>query len=290
LRTVNRVVDPASFSDPVTAVLRATLALSCSLVLASCGDPYAAVARHVRGPVDSTAREFLRALASRDTVRAEAAVHPAHRGPEAWAALAGLASALRGRAPDSVRALNASWFLSGDMRRTIVTYELAFPDHWVLAEVSVLDSAGNVGVIAARTNEVPRAAAAANALTLRGKPPRHFLLALAMLVVPLFIVVTAVQVWRSRMHRRWLWTVVALVGVGKLSMNWTTGALGFQPLYAQLLGAGIVRNGAPYMPWLVSVSVPVGALLAQLRLWRRRGRPNEAVTATEQARDSEALI
>jgi hypothetical protein len=265
---------------------RAAVALAGCFVLASClGDPYAAIARHVPSSVDSSAREFLRALASRDTVRAVAQLHPAHRGSDASAGLGQLASALRGRAPDSVRPLNLSWFAASGMRRTIVTYELAFPAHWVLAEVTVLDSAGSLGVIGARTNEVPRAAAAANALTLRGKPLRHYLLTLMALVVPVFMVVTAVQVWRSRMHRRWLWSLVTLIGVGKLSINWTTGVLWVQPLTVLLLGAGFVRNGPPYLPWVVSVSLPLGALLAQWRLWRRRGRSAHVVVPADQVAD-----
>jgi hypothetical protein len=272
-----------------TVVVPATVALTSLVLLANCrADPYAAVARHVPTHVDAVAREFLEALASRDTARAEALVLATERGAEARAALSALASAIGGNAPDSLRPLNVEWFIETNVRRVGVTYELAYPDRWVLAQVNVLDSAGNARVFGARVNTVPRAVAAANALTVRGKPAFHYVLALLGVALPLFMLTTAVQVWRNRLRPRWLWAAVALIGVGRLSMNWTTGVLGFQPLYVQLLGAGISKTGAPYMPWVLSVSLPVGALLAQLRLWRRRAEQTSFDLAAAKNQNPEA--
>ena len=82
-----------------------------------------------------------------------------------------------------------------------------------------------------------------------------------------------------------------LIGIGKLSMNWTTGAVGVQPLQFQLLGAGIFRAGGPYLPWIVSVSLPIGAIAAQFKLWRRRRHPPSESPAAAQlsVKDLEAV-
>jgi hypothetical protein len=48
--------------------------------------------------------------------------------------------------------------------------------------------------------------------------------------------------------------------VGKLIVNWTTGELGFSLLSFQLFSASFIR-ASDFDPWLVSVSLPLGALV-----------------------------
>jgi hypothetical protein len=56
-----------------------------------------------------------------------------------------------------------------------------------------------------------------------------------------------------------------LFGVGNFALDWTTGEWQFAPLHVHLLSASVSAN--LYGPWVLSVSVPLGALLF---LWRRR--------------------
>jgi hypothetical protein len=51
-------------------------------------------------------------------------------------------------------------------------------------------------------------------------------------------------------------------------MNWTTGEAAFIPMHVQLLGAGFGRAGF-YGPWIISVSIPFGALvfLSKRKKW-----------------------
>jgi hypothetical protein len=89
--------------------------------------------------------------------------------------------------------------------------------------------------------------------------------ALAMLAVACSLY-AAVQVVRSPLKRRWLWVIVALLGFGKLSVAWHTGAVTSQWMALQLFGAGLIREGFNG-PWWVIVSLPGGASIA---LDRRR--------------------
>lgn len=236
-------------------------------------DSYAAVARAVPPHVDRTARSFLVALRNVNLAGAESLVVAAQRGPEVRSALGGLAATLGPAAPDSLRPVNIEGFFGSAANRVRVTYELAYRDRWVIARVDVLDSAGVAQVFGAQANVVPRAVAAANALTLRGKSPMHYVIAVIAAALPVFMVVTAIQVVRRRPPRRWLWAAVALVGVGKLSLNWTTGSIGFLPLQVRLLGVGIFQAGGPYAPWVLSVALPLGAIIAQIRMRRPPHEP-----------------
>ena len=89
------------------------------------------------------------------------------------------------------------------------------------------------------------------------------MLALAV-AAPLFSLYALVLCVRTRLRgKKWLWIVAILLGVGALSVNWTTGQWNFQPAYVQLLSAS--ATASPYGPWVISVSVPLGAILFVLR-------------------------
>jgi hypothetical protein len=62
------------------------------------------------------------------------------------------------------------------------------------------------------------------------------------------------------MPRRWLWALFALFGVGSFAMNWTTGAVSSSLFSFQLIGS-IQRVGLAG-PWFISVSFPLGAIVA----------------------------
>jgi hypothetical protein len=59
--------------------------------------------------------------------------------------------------------------------------------------------------------------------------------------------------------KKWLWLIFIVVGIGKLFVNWTTGQVFFTPLAIQLPPAG--ANAQLYGPWLVYVSIPLGAII-----------------------------
>lgn len=93
----------------------------------------------------------------------------------------------------------------------------------------------------------------------------------AAISVVVFTLWAAVRVARTPMPRRWGWAFVALIGVGKFAVNWTTGELGTEILSVQLLGASVLRNGL-VAPWIVAFSFPIGAIVALQRRQRALAR------------------
>jgi hypothetical protein len=53
--------------------------------------------------------------------------------------------------------------------------------------------------------------------------------------------------------------VFILVGVGRLTVNWTTGQLYVMPFAVHLLSGGASTFG--YAPWMIYVSLPIGAII-----------------------------
>jgi hypothetical protein len=102
----------------------------------------------------------------------------------------------------------------------------------------------------------------ANAFTLAGKPLRQYgFLALAA-APPLIVVIALISLARSlRVRRKALWMVGMIIGVGALTMNWTTGAVGLRALFVDPLGLWVLHADTPAAPWMITVSLPVVALV-----------------------------
>lgn len=97
--------------------------------------------------------------------------------------------------------------------------------------------------------------------TMTGKGPLQRAAFLAVVVTPIFILFTIVAIARSSRNRKWLWVLFALIGIGKFSIQWVEGGQWvLQPLAFQVLGASVLKNPV-YEPWVLSVSLPLGAVL-----------------------------
>lgn len=100
--------------------------------------------------------------------------------------------------------------------------------------------------------------AAAARFTLVGKSPAHYLiLAGAALSALLCLGSAAVAGFR----RRWGWMILNLFGIGQFTLNWTTGAVGFQAIYFTLFGAGFLKGTGPADPWVIMAAFPIPAVL-----------------------------
>jgi hypothetical protein len=150
-----------------------------------------------------------------------------------------------------------------------LTYEARGGGRTALFNIAVVRNGGAPAITTFHWEETAKPLAVANAFTFSGKTPKHYLyVALAVLAV-LTCVAGAVFAGVQRLGIPWI--LVSLIGVGSFSINWTTGATGFNPATFHLLGAGYVRAG-DVAPWVVTWSIPLGALLMWSVWWQRRRR------------------
>lgn len=106
-----------------------------------------------------------------------------------------------------------------------------------------------------------------------GKTPGQHLFLVLALATPVFMIWTAVRVFRApALEGRLAWALLCLVGMGTAWMDWTSGITGFMPTSLRLMGFGLERGPSPLAPWMVSLTLPVGALLASARLALARFR------------------
>lgn len=256
-----------------------------TLLLFACSSD-AAIQKATPREDDVFARQFIAQLNRGNIAEAKRALIPAIPAAQADAGLQQIADILHGRQADSMRVVNVQWVM-GENKVTDLTYEIRYRDSWVLADIQILDSANTRQIIGAHAKEISSTVLEQNALTLRGKSAIYYLFLICALAALLFSLYTCVTVIRSKMPRRWLWALLALIGLIQFTLNWTTGETSLQLIRVQLLCASIFRPGGPYVPWFFSFSLPLGALVSLVRLsdWRRKRNQatEDQMTAVEPA-------
>jgi hypothetical protein len=159
----------------------------------------------------------------------------------------------------------------GPSWRTVnLTWEYESGAQWVVTNVQARYGNAGVTVSGVNAHRVDHSLAAGVAFTLRDKSTVHVVWLIIAIVIPVVCVLTALLVATARgMPKRKRWVIASLVGVGRFSLNWSTGAISVNPIYVLLFGAAATRG--PATPWIISVSVPLGAILAlrKYRDWRR---------------------
>ena len=84
---------------------------------------------------------------------------------------------------------------------------------------------------------------------------------------PAFMLWTVVRVFRMPvLEGRLFWALACLAGIGTLWMDWTSGITGFLPYSLRLMGFGLEKGPSPLSPWMVSLTLPIGALAASVRM------------------------
>jgi len=159
-----------------------------------------------------------------------------------------------------------------------LSYQLAGRDgRWGVATVDVRGRDTLKRIIGLGVSTIPEPLAQANRFTLHGKTPAHYLTLTLALLCAIVAVTTAVKVWRTPMHHRGIWVLIALFGFGTFQLNWSSGAWHLSLIHLQFLSAGFRKMG-PYAPWIISFSLPIGALIALER--RRRALRTRRVAAS----------
>jgi hypothetical protein len=162
---------------------------------------------------------------------------------------------------DSAKVTNGqSFFAGGSTRaRRVLMYELWGHGTIALAEIEILEDGAERSVNGLQMQPIAKSLEATNGFLANAGPAQVAVLLVA-IGLTLFEIGTAVMVAITPMRRRWLWALFALFGVGTFAMNWTTGAVSSNLFYVQLIGS-IQRVGLAG-PWFVSVSFPLGAIVA----------------------------
>ncbi len=188
-----------------------------------------------------------------------------------------------GGEPLSVELVGCNVVRTSGKRPSQLTYQYHFTDSWLLAAITIDTIGETKSVFGVTVNPVPKSLGELNAFTFSDKGFRHYVMLLLAVAIPVFILAVLILCIRTKMrHRKWLWIIFILFGFGKFSLNWTTGQFLFNPLsvHFQMFGAAAARWGL-YAPWIISISVPVGAIVFLIRRKRLAASEPSSVAGAE---------
>ena len=252
------------------------LVFLCTLVSCSPVDLDTFAQEHTTPEERAFAKNYLHVLSSAQLDSAAALLAPHLRTDTTARGLQVVSALLRDAALDSLHLIGIDVLNNARTQSRDVNLSYEVPTRsgrWLTANVATRSTQGHTSVIGFSANFVPGRLEEFNAFTLVDKSFAHYVwLALAVLM-PLVTIATAIRVIRADgMPRRWLWAVVALISSPAFTLNWTTGRPALANNLFVLFGAALARPEAA-APWLLTVAMPIGAVVTYLRLreWRNAG-------------------
>jgi hypothetical protein len=217
---------------------------------------------------DKMARKFMDNIRHGNILEAKLLLAPEVRRGDADSGLRELAELFKSGELKNIEVIgaNSSTFVTtGKTRKTVnLSYQVELSTGWLVGAVVIVDSGNGRSITGARFNRSPASLEVLNRFTFQGKKLIHYLFFSLAIVIPVFSIAVLVACARSRIKRKWLWIVFILLGFVTFRLNWTTGQMDYVLINFQLLGASVFKVG-PYAPWIIGVSLPIGAIVFLLR-------------------------
>jgi len=221
------------------------------------------------------AKGYIERLRVRDYDAIEKALDPNLTGPNLRGTLEKMSALIPAGEPRTVKLVGAQKNTQGGVVSLNTTFEYQFPAGWMLANVVVEDRGGAKAITGFNVYPRSQSLEEENRFGLVGKQPVHYLaLAAAVGAVMLSIYALVACIRTKTLGRKWLWILFILAGVGQFAVNWTSAEWSITPLSVQLLSASAFAS--PYGPWILSFSVPLGAIVFLFHQRRRQRAPVES--------------
>lgn len=246
--------------------MRILIVLLLTLGLAGCS-PHAAWESLVPEDDVAFAQAFLSDLQAGGFATTREQWEPSLRAdPHLPDGLAQIAALFPAEMPREVRTVGfhvAHW---SDVTAVRLSLEYEYSDRWLLAAMSLERGTDTPPLVHGLHVELrPESLAQTNRFDLAEGTLTHYLLLGLATAIALFTLVTLVVALKTPMKRRkWLWVAFILIGFVNVSLNWTTGEIGIEPVSVRIPVSGFERAG-PYAPVVILTSVPLGALIFLLR-------------------------
>jgi hypothetical protein len=246
--------------------------LACVAALATAGSPEKMVEKFASDADQKRAIELIEMMRHREGAALEPLFSPSIKTPETPQILERMADSMPAGEPRK-RTLVGAYknFFNGEASSNL-TYQYDFGDKWFLINCAYRESGPDKGIFGMNVVPIQAALKAQPDFGLRGKSPLQYGVLIAAILALALTLVALISCIRERgLRKKWLWVLFILFGVLQLSVDWSSGAWQFRPLFFLLFSASAVFQ--PYGSWVVSVAVPMGALFYMARRIWNHPRP-----------------
>jgi hypothetical protein len=210
-------------------------------------------------------KNYIAFFQAHDFEHIEAKIDPSLKNAQLRSNLEQIAAFFPAEKPIDIQTVGAQSFSNADMSQVNLTFQYKYPGKWLLVNVVLKKRGGDTVVMGVNVQPLRDSLESINRFTFEGKDGVQYIVLAATVIVPLFILYALVLCARTSIpKRKWLWILFILVGFAQVTLNWSDGNVHINPLRVQLFGAGFWKAG-PFAPWLLSVSLPIGAIVFLLR-------------------------
>lgn len=226
---------------------------------------------------DRTAREFFTAVQGGDRAGVDARIAPeVANNPRRFQVFDQVRAATPSGAPREARAVGWESVKATGGTRTAAIHLYRYGDADLVVRTTLRPGAGGLKVVSLVVSRLPPGAIDANRFTLAGKGASQYAFLAAAVVSPLVMLgVALLALFTPGLSCRAVWALVAFVGIGSATLNWTTGQGGFDAAQMSFINLGLSR-ATDISPWILRFSPPVGAIVVLLRLIFVRTREETA--------------
>jgi hypothetical protein len=177
-----------------------------------------------------------------------------------------MASLVPSGEPTTQTLVGAQTNITPDSKFTNTTMEYNYSGKWLLINVATSEKGSKKTIVGFNVVPETQSLADQNRFRLGKKSVAHYSVLAAALGAVSVTLISLIACIRTKLRtRKWPWVLFILIGIGNLSINWTTGQITVMPVVFLLFSAAAA---APlYGPWTVSVGIPIGAILF---LYRRK--------------------
>jgi hypothetical protein len=244
------------------------LAVSCAALLALCGCSISTVAKKLAPQdVQDASEKAVADLRARRFGAVQAQLTDELKGRNLGAVFAKMAGTFPDEQPIWVSIIGYDAFASTAGSHLDITYEYQFTKSWVVVQLSWTRVGSQLRILNFQVTPRRQSVEEENALTLKGKGALHYLVFAACVAVFSLCLFALVKCVRTKgLRRKWLWEILILFGFGSFALNWTTGEWHVTPFSIQLFSFSAAEFSGP---WIVSVSLPVGAVVFLERMRRK---------------------
>ncbi|MEE9542738.1 MAG: hypothetical protein V3V95_03010 [Thermodesulfobacteriota bacterium] len=159
-----------------------------------------------------------------------------------------------------VRYSNLKALIQENQRRQF-TYELIFKGSWAVANIAVDFMDGERYVIGVYVEPLERSLSETNAFTFENKSMVHYMMIALAVIIPLFsLFAIYICVQKKEGFAMWIWAVFILLGIGNVSINWTSGSVAYNIISITSVWAPGLRDG-PSGAYYITYAIPVGAIV-----------------------------
>jgi hypothetical protein len=214
-----------------------------------------------RAPQDvALVKSWFELLRRGDVDQVEDLVDPSMQDSIPHSLFVELAATIPRESPNSVKPVFVETRCEEGVCKEGIVLEYKYTAERLLFNLSLVKESSSLSIVGIRLTVVPDSFMKDNEFTLSNKGLKQYLILTLAIVAPILSLYTLVLcVRRLSGTRRWLWAVFVLLGFGKVVINWTTGELQYDFRTIQLLS--VDAFSVPYGPWIISVSLPIGAIL-----------------------------